>query len=586
MSETVAQVIARSLHRHGVRTILAQSNPTELLLAAEGIGMRQILYRTENAGGAMADGFARVSGQIAVVAAQNGPAATLLVAPMAEALSASIPMLALVQEVPSKNRDRNAFQEIDHFALFDGVSKWTRRIDDPSRVEDNIDLALTAATSGRPGPVVLLLPRDVLGMTAIPARFPRTRQLGSYPLDRPRPDSESVQTAAVLLAQAKSPLIVAGGGVVASGASAALADLAEVAHIPVVTTNMGKGAFDESAPLSLGVAANITGERGPAHFHLPLINQADVVLLVGTRTNENGTEGWSLTSPDATYIHIDVDPIEVGRTYESIRLLGDARAALTDLAAVLGSLDLDVRRSQGDKLRATIAEGRRRHHETTAALRASENIPVAPERLFAELGRLLRPDDIVVADASYSSFWVSSTLAATARGPRFVLPRGIAGLGWGLPMALGAKLAAPERRVIAVVGDGGFAHVWAELETAVRERLPVVVVVLNNAVLGAQRHAENAVFGSTTTGVAFAPVDHAAVAIAAGARGQVVERPADLAPAVAEALEAGETVVLDVLVDPDAFPPVRAWDAHLDRLNRPLPPSRPRAVALDEHSTE
>ncbi|MEV4745161.1 acetolactate synthase catalytic subunit [Streptosporangium sp. NPDC049248] len=567
---TVSDVIAGALARHGVEAILGQSNPTELMLAAERIGIRQILYRTENAGGAMADGFARISGRIGVVAAQNGPAAALLVAPMAEALKASIPMLVLVQEVPSGNRDRNAFQELDHFALFASVSKWTRRIDDPARVEDTIDQAFTMANSGRPGPVVLLVPRDVLGKPAVPGRFARTADLGAFPLDRPRPDAAAVSRAARLIATARSPLVVAGGGVHGSGAVAELAALQEIAHLPVVTTNMGKGAVDESGPLSLGVAANVTGERGPAHFHLPLIAGADVVLLVGTRTNENGTEGWTLTSPDATYVHIDVDPIEVGRNYESVRLLGDARAALGDLTAALAATDLTLRVARSEELRATIAAGRRRHFEAVTPLLESGETPIAPERLFAELGRLLDPDDIVVADASYSSFWIAGYLLAKRPGQRFLMPRGLAGLGWGLPLALGAKIAAPGRRVVAVVGDGGFAHVWSELETAVRERLPVTVVVLNNSVLGAQRHAENAVFGETTTGVEFDPVDHAAIATAVGATGIVVDHPDAIAPALRKALDSGHTTVIDVIVDPDAYPPVRAFDAFTDRLNAPL----------------
>ena len=567
---TVADVIAGALARHGVGTILGQSNPTELMLAAERIGIRQILYRTENAGGAMADGFARISGRVGVVAAQNGPAATLLVAPMGEALKASVPMLVLVQEVPSGSRDRNAFQEMDHFALFASVSKWTRRIDDPARVEDAVDQAFTMANSGRPGPVVLLVPKDVLGKPAVPARFPRTADLGAFPLDRPRPDAAAVASAARLIAQARSPLVVAGGGVHGSGAVAELRALQETAHLPVVTTNMGKGAVDESGPLSLGVAANVTGERGPAHFHLDLIGGADVVLLVGTRTNENGTEGWTLTSPDATYVHIDVDPLEVGRNYESVRLLGDARAALQDLTAALAETDLTLRASRSEELKAAIAAGRRQHFEVVTPLLESDASPIAPERLFAEIDRLLDPDDIVVTDASYSSFWVASYLLAKRPGQRFLMPRGLAGLGWGLPLALGAKIAAPAQRVVAVVGDGGFAHVWSELETALRERLPVTVVVLNNSVLGAQRHAENAVFGETTTGVEFEPVDHAAVATAAGATGITVDGPDGIAPALRKAMDSDRVTVLDVIVDPDAYPPVRSFDAFADRLNAPL----------------
>lgn len=568
MSETVADVLAGALARHGVTSILGQSNPTAFMLAAERIGIRQILYRTENAAGVIADGFARVGHRIAVVAAQNGPAATLMVPPMAEAMHASIPMLVLVQEVPTSARDRNAFQELDHFALFAGVSKWTRRVDDPSRVEDNVDLAMTVANSGRPGPVVLLLPRDVLQQPAVAAPFHRRRDLSAFPLDRPRPAAAQVQQAARLLAEARSPLVVAGGGVHLSGAVPELVALQQLAQLPVVTTNMGKGTVSELDPLSLGVAANVTGQRGPAHHHRSLIRAADVVLLVGTRTNENGTEGWTLTSPDATYIHIDMDPLEVGRTYEALRLVGDARSALHDLAAALESGDLTKRRRDAETVRRRIAEGRRRRTDEIASTVPFDARPIATEKLMRELDALLTPDDIVVADASYSSFWVASYLTAKQAGQRFILPRGLAGLGWGLPLGLGAKLATPDARVIAVVGDGGFAHVWSELETAVREDLPLTVIVLNNQVLGAQAHAEMAVFGQTTTGVDFRPVHHAAIAQAVGASGARVTDPDQLAAALEDALRTAAVTLLDVVVDPDSHPPVRAFDGASDRLTR------------------
>jgi acetolactate synthase-1/2/3 large subunit len=564
---TVADVIAAALSRHGVKAIFGQSNPTALLLAAEKIGIRQIFYRTENAAGVMSDGFSRISGQIGVVAAQNGPAATLFVAPMAEALKASIPMLVLVQDVPSSVRDRNAFQELDHEALFAGVSKWTRRIDDPSRAEDYVDLAMTIANSGRPGPVVLLLPKDVLNLESVPSKFQRTQNLGQFPLDRPRPAAEAVARAADLIANAKSPLIIAGGGVHVSDAVEELAQLQERAYIPVATTNMGKGAVDETAQLSLGVAANVTGKNGPAHFHLPLISNADVVVLIGTRTNENGTDSWTLTSPDATYIHIDVDGLEIGRNYESVRLLGDARAAIEDLTAALGQLDLTKREAALAGLVATIEDGRRQHQAAIAALSASDSSPVAPQRILAELDALLEPTDIVVADASYASIWVTSYLTSRRPGQRFLVPRGLAGLGWGLPLGMGAKLASPASRVVAIVGDGGFAHVWSELETAVRENIPVVVIVLNNALLGYQRHAENFAFNQTTTAIAFAPVDHAAMARSTGAAGVLVDKAEDLHAALAEALASNNTTVIDVITDPDAYAPVRAWDAGEERIN-------------------
>ncbi len=489
---------------------------------------------------------------------------------MAEALKASIPMLVLVQEVPASARDRNAFQELDHFALFAGVSKWTRRVDDPSRVDDNVDMAMAVANSGRPGPVVLLLPKDVLQAPTVTARFSRRRDLGGFPLDRPRPEATAVAEAARLIAEARSPLVVAGGGVHLSRAVEELAALQRVAHLPVVTTNMGKGAVSELDALSLGVAANVTGQRGPAHHHLSLIQEADVVLLVGTRTNENGTEGWTLTSPDATYIHIDMDPLEVGRNYEALRLVGDARSALSDLADALEACDLTQRQRAAETLRHRITAGHRRRAEEIEAAMPFDAHPIAPERLMRELDALLVRGDIVVADASYSSFWVASYLTAKLAGQRFILPRGLAGLGWGLPLGLGVKLATPDARVVAVVGDGGFAHVWSELETAIREDLPLTVIVLNNQLLAAQRHAEMAAFGQTTTGINFQPVDHAAMAQAVGAVGTQITNCSQLGPELKKALASTTVTVLDVVVDPDAYPPVRAWGGITDRINRRL----------------
>ncbi|KQZ61048.1 acetolactate synthase catalytic subunit [Sphingopyxis sp. Root1497] len=555
MSDTVAQAIAKALIRHEVEIIFGQSNPSALMLAAEDAGVRQILFRTENAGGVMAEGYARITNKIGVIAVQNGPAATLAVAPMAEAIKASIPMLVLVQDVPTDVRDRNAFQDFDHLALFSGVSKWTRTIDDPARVDDYIDLAMMHANGGRPGPVVLLLPKNVLNMPVQPAKLVRSRSLGSFPLDRPRPDAQAVEAAARLLGSARAPLIMAGGGVHVSGAATALSRLSDAAHIPVATTNMGKGAIDETSPLSIGVAANVTGRTGPAFYTRDLVTDADVILFVGNRTNENGTDSWQLTSSDAQYIHVDIDPVEIGRNYESVRLLGDARAALDDLTEAVLKIDLSARRAARPAIEARIREGREKRGTDLAKLYARNAEPISPLKLMADLDPLIGPDDIVVADASLATLWVTAFLTARAGGQRFLTPRGIAGLGWGMPYALGAKLARPDAKVIAIVGDGGFAHVWSEVETAVRERIPVVTIVLNNGELAYQRLGEEAQFGRATSAIEFAPVDHAAMASTAGAVGIRVEHVNQIRPALEAALKADLPTVVEVIVDPKALPP-------------------------------
>lgn len=577
---SVADTIAQALVRHGVELIFGQSNPTALMLAAEAAGIRQLLYRTENAAGAMADAYARVRRRIGVVAAQNGPAAALMVAPMAEALKASVPMLVLVQEVPAAQRDRNAFQEYDHFALFAGVAKWVRRLDDPDRAGDYVDLAMVAANSGRPGPVVLLIAKDMLLQPCRRGLTSRTQDLGRFPLDRPRPDAAAVAAAADVIARAASPVVIAGGGVHISGAQDELAHLVQVGRLPVATTFMGKGAVDETGEFALGVAANITGEGGPAQAHRERFRTADVVLLVGARTNENGTDAWTLTSPTATYIHIDADPAEIGRNYEALRLVGDARAALEDLADALEARDLGVRKAQAEALKVAIAEARRERARTLAPLHGSRARPILPQRLMAELDARLRPDDIVVADASYSSVWVTAYLTARRAGQRILTPRGLAGLGWGLPYAIGAKAASPASRVVALVGDGGFAHVWGELEMAVREAIPFTCIVLNNAQLAMQRHGENLGFGRNTTGITFADVDHAAIARAAGAAGVRLEDPDQFGTVLDQALDSNEVTLIDVISCPDAVGPLRIFDGQAEKLEIPATPRPIQTPAL------
>lgn len=559
---TVADALAAGLARHQVADIFGQSLPSALFLATPAHGIRQISYRTENAGGAMADGYARVSGRIGVVAAQNGPAATLLVAPLAEALTASVPILALVQDVPQANRDRNAFQEFDHAALFASCTKWVRRLDDPARVDDYLDTAISAACSGRPGPVVLLLPRDVLTMTAPAPPVPRLASMGFFPQDRTRPPREQIAAAAELLRNATRPLVIAGGGVHLSGAAQALAALQSIAAVPVATTTMGKGSTDDTDPLSVGVVSNYMGPGAMTHHLRKFVHDADVVLFVGTRTNENGTDGWRAFSPKATFIHIDVSSVEIGRNYEALRLLGDARLTLEDLTEAMSAGDLSTRHATREEIADEIRAARERAEIELRAVADSEAEPLRPERVVAELDALIAADDnvVVTADASYSTIWMGNQVRSRRVGQRFLAPRGLAGLGWGLPLALGAKAARPYSTVIALVGDGGFGHVWSELETVVREDLPVVVIVLNNGILGFQKHVELVQLGAHTTAVDFAPVDHAAVAKACGVDAVRVTAADELCSALAAAVSSKRSHLIEVMCDPDAFPPITAWE--------------------------
>lgn len=565
--QTVVEAVVEALARHGVAEVFGQSLPSAFFLAAEKAGMRQVMYRTENAGGAMADGYARVSNRIAVIGAQNGPAATLLVPPMTEAMLASIPMLAIVQDVPTATRDRNAFQEVDHVELFSGCAKWIRQLNDPARAADYVDMAIIAATSGRPGPAVLILPKDVMIAAAEQAPIARSARLGTFPLDRPRPARSAVDEAARLILDASSPVLVAGGGVLRSRAHAELAALQEIASLPVATTNMGKGSVDETHPLSLGVIGNVMGRRSTTHFQRALLAEADVVVLVGSRTNENGTDGWALVPDGARVVHLDVDGLEIGRNYEALRLVGDVRASLLDLteSLVAGGVQ-EQRQTARAALETRITAARADGRALLASLVDLDAEPLRPERVMASLDSRLSHDAIVVADASYSTIWMANYLTARAPGQQFLAPRGMAGLGWGYPMALGAKVARPDAEVVCITGDGGFGHVWQELETAVRERLPLTIILLNNAILGFQKHSELVQFSETTSAIAFAPVDHAAIARACGAVGMQVTSVSELESALEASLGSGNVTLIEVMTDPDAFPPVTRWEARSEVL--------------------
>ncbi len=559
--QTVADRVARSLKRHAVEILFAQSLPSAVVLAAETLGIRQIAYRQENMGGAMADGYARLSGKVGVVAAQNGPAATLLVAPMAEALKASVPLVALVQDVERDQTDKNAFQDLDQVALFGSCTKWVRRVNVADRIEDYVDAAFTAATSGRPGPVALLLPADLLREVTDSVPSPRKANLGYWPLDRYRPSDDVINQAAQWIAKASAPVVLAGGGIHAAKACAMLARLQEVASLPVATTNMGKGAVDEHHPLSLGVIGALTGPRSLGCHTKAFLEDADLVILIGTRTNQNGTDSWRQISSDARVIHIDMDPTEIGRNYEAMRLVGDAAETLKALCDVLQEMDLGNRHAARSAIEERISDCWGRFEEARNEVSNAPMSPIRPERLMREVQPWLDQGLSVVADASYASMWVVGQLRAPGSGARLITPRGLAGLGWGVPLAIGAKLAHPQQPVIALVGDGGFAHSWAELETMVRLNIPVVTIVLNNGILGYQRDAETVKFGKYTSACHFAPVDHAAIAQACGCKAVRVDDANALGRHIKTAIEANEPYLIEMITDPEAHPPLSLFAA-------------------------
>ena len=321
-------------------------------------------------------------------------------------------------------------------------------------------------------------------------------------------------------------------------------------------TERSKGAVDEHHPLSAGVLGSLVGPRSLGHHTAALVRDADLVILIGTRTNQNGTDSWRQIPPGAKVIHIDVDPQEIGRNYQALRLVGDAGETLRELFGLLNERDLSRRRSQRAAAVDRISECWRQFDQDRYPFVHAATTPIRPERVMAELQALLTPQTTVVADASYSSMWVAGQLRSLAPGMRFLTPRGLAGLGWGLPLALGAKAARPNHAVVTLVGDGGFAHSWAEIETMVRCDLPVTIILLNNGILGFQRDAETVKFGRFTSACHFSPVDHAQIAEACGCPAVRVEDPAELRAHLQRGLAGRGPLFIEVMTDPNAHPPL------------------------------
>lgn len=554
MKATFSKRIALALKKNGVTEIFGQSNPPPITLECMKLGIRQVGYRQENAGSYMAQGYAMCSGKVSVVTAQNGPAATLLVPGLAECLKAGHPVIAIVQEINRGTQDKNAFQEIDHHALFSGVAKSIKTIPTQERVEDYVDMAFVAASSGRPGPVVLLCPSEFLfDSTEYPVNEHRTAKLGHYPLDRYLTEEKIIQEAAKAIATAKNPIIYAGGGVISSGAQSILRKIQEEYSIPVATTTMGKGSIDEEHPLSIGTIGYYMGRKAYTKFLKPMIQSADLILLIGNRTNQNGTDSWTLLPQNAKYIQIDIEHVEISRNYDSMRLIGDARLTLEGLDKALKSSDTSHLHQKRKENETIIADARQKHLEEIKTSVECDSMPLRTERFLSVVEKNLEDNHIIVADSSLSSPWIANNIRA--KGERkFVFPRGMAGLGWGLPLAMGAAVAQPDRKVFCLSGDGGFAHVWSELETCKRENINVVIAILNNSILGYQKLAEISLLGDYTNVCDLGEVDHTLIAEACGVKSIKITKPEEIESAVKEAFSTKGTVLLDVYVEPTCMP--------------------------------
>ena len=549
--------MAETLQANGVSWIFGMEDPIEVFHALDRSVTRSVTVHDEKHAAIMAHAYAQVTGRPGICTSTFGPGATNLVTGLLEALRSSVPVIALVQDHPLSVKGRNASSELDHVVALTPYVKAVLRIDTPDQGPDLVRRAFRIATSGRPGPVALLCPTDVMSLEGDGDPYGVERYM-HVPSHRGRPATADIIRAAELLAAARRPLIVAGGGSVISGAFAEVRALAERFDAPVATTMTGKGAIAEHHPLAAGVLGTSTGGLyGRGKISNTLLAEADVVCILGSRTGQICYNNWTTPGSAASVIHLDIDPQEIDRNFAvTVPLQGDVRDTLRDLLSYCDSAGI----AQSESTRAAqLARQKDAWLAELAPVAGTDARPMRPERVVAELNRFVDAQTLIVTDASYSTGWAMSQMEAPVAGRFMLSPRGTASIGWGLAAAIGAKLADPARDVICVTGDGGFGYVINELETAARYRVNLLVVVFNNGTLGFQRHWEEKAIGRAMD-CDFLDVDYSEVSRALKGGGERVADPSQLAAAIARGKTFPGPYVIDAIIDPEAAAPIVGFD--------------------------
>jgi acetolactate synthase-1/2/3 large subunit len=496
--------------------------------------------RDERSGVFAADAYARVTGGLGVCDATVGPGATNLVSGLAEAKNSSSAVVAIVADIPRGWEHLrpygNASQGFNQRPTLEPVSKAYFRVESPETAATTFRLALRTALSGRRGPIVIEVPDDVfqsecpdLGADAAPA---------PDPIDRPTPARADIDRALEMIGSAKRAVLIVGSGAHDSGAWQEVAALAESLDAPVLTTITGKGILADSHPLAAGVVG-IFGQTGANE----LLGDADLVFAIGTKLGQLTTFSWNMPRRDQTLIQLDIDPGEIGRVLvPAVRLVGDARATLeimNELLPPAGGERRDV------EWGVTAVERSRVHWDDYNRSLTPEPESFDPRGILRAISAVLGPNDVLVSDASLASGWGAAYFQVQRAGRHFLAPRGMAGLGWGGPAAIGVQAAlGATARVICLVGDGAWGYSLTDVESAVRQQLPVVFVVLNNGMLAWVHHSlvKNGKIMSSEFGAS----DYAMAGRAFGADGATVHEGDDLGAVLRQALAANRPAVIDV----------------------------------------
>lgn len=532
-----AQTLIESLRRVGVKLLFGHPGGASLpiydaLYDAQDI--RHVLVRHEQVAAHAAVGYARASGGVGVCTATSGPGATNLVTGLTDAMMDSVAVVAITGQVPRAVIGNDAFQEADVTGITMPITKYNTLVMHPTDIPRAIYGAFHLARTGRPGPVLVDIPRDVSQEICEPD-FDSVPLLPGYrPVVEGNPNQ--IAEAADALSAAARPIIYAGGGILSSGATPELTALVDATGIPVALTLMGKGAMDEMHPRCLGML----GMHGSA-FANWAINSADVILAVGVRFDDRVTGRLKDFAPHARFIHVDIDPAEIGKNKPAhIPIVGDAKQ-------VLAALGPRVRAPQIEAWWKQIEEWRRRN---PFRYRQRDG-RISHQYVCDLLNRLTGGRAIVATDVGQHQMWMAQWYRC--REPRtFITSGGLGAMGFGFPAAMGAKFARPDKQVLALVGDGGFQMTLQDLSTAVEHELSLPIIILNNGALGMVRQWQTFFYRGRLSSSILRNPDFAAVAQAFGARGIRVTRPDEVEAALTTALATeGVPCVVDVHCDPE-----------------------------------
>jgi len=504
----------------------------------------------------MADGYARASGRPGVCAAQIVGALNLA-AGLRDAWLAHSPVIAFTGGRSPETKFRTVYQEVDDLPAFDNVTKLNATIDDVSRFPDMIRQAFRVATSGSPGPVHLQVQGNEGQIDQRTAELDATAepQFAQLPPFRPQAEEGALRAALAALQEARRPVIVAGGGVRASGAAAELVRLAEALGVPVATSANGRDSISGRHPLSLGVVG--TYARETANL---AVGRADLVCFVGTAAGGMTTHFWQVPPPGTRAVQIDIDPEVIGRNYPvEVGVLGDARSVLRRMAELADPATAALREDWRAEVAAIRSDWADRYREVMS----SDASPMRPERLCRELAQLLPSDAQIVVDTGHAGMWMAQFFDLTSARQSYL--RSAGHLGWAFPAGLGAQCASPERRTVVFTGDAGLYYHLGELETAVRWNMKAITVVNNNVGGTQSRKRWEPLYRDRPRPEAnrmwtYRDVELAEIANTMGALGIRVDRPAQLGPAIERALETDGPVVIDArtAVEADAPQPVVA----------------------------